>query len=93
MKKFTATTKSGTTYTSDGRIVTVHPRNGYPYAIKPVYFKNVDRAIEAFPYVDVPQAEAPVVGLHIFIVGISDWRLSTEVAKVELSDELVEVTA
>lgn len=93
MKKFTATTKSGTTYTSDGETVTVHPRNGYPYVIKPVALKSVDRRLDEFPYRDLPNVDVPKVGEYIFLLGVSDWRLSTEVAKVEVSEEVVAVTA
>ncbi len=94
MRKFKAVTESGTTYSNDGEssIVRISPSSGPGQAIKgrlitiPVEVVNTWAATGTvdWEYVrNAPAAEVPILGEHVAVFGMREWRIGTVVKTLE----------
>lgn len=93
MKNFTARTESGTTYTLKDGVLVVVTASGYAEAFKPIALYAIDRSKMGNPYTEAgiaaavlehgEQVDLPVVGKSLYVSGLRNWRLSTELVEVE----------
>lgn len=93
-----ATTEHGTTYTYTGGSIWIDSKRHGKYPIRAsLGIKAVDRNAmlaqcetdkEMWEFIrESEEVEIPVVGKAIYISNFSEWRLSTEVVKVETWEE------
>lgn len=88
MKNFSALTKSGTSYEARDGVLTIVPRNGFPQSFKPTHFSVTDRPLPSVAHLETLQpTDLPELGRCIYIEVEDGWRLSTQVAKVEVAPE------
>jgi hypothetical protein len=85
MSDWVATTKTGTTYRyCDGVMLITSGRDG-SYAIKP-HELQAARTPTVLPWQDGSSwqpTDRPRVGERLYVGGLRDWRISTEIVSVE----------